>query len=378
MGKKYELDIPDINSEELTPNEEVYKKKSDKKTAKKRRKKIWRIFLIVFITLSSILLFLFGTRPGRSVLIHWASVYLSDKFNSEEDIFDFADTDDGVGDDASVDLNYSSSDENLKSEEYVSNYLIIGIEKIFDARNTDVIMIASINTYDNTIKLTSILRDTLVDLPGYSQNKINAAYAKGGADYLIEVIEKNFKIQIDGYASVDFDSFEDIVDSLGGVEIELSQKEADYLNTTNYISDPANRNVVAGLQVLNGNQVVGYCRVRKVPTLDGTNYDYGRTQRQRRVLEAIFEKYKSSNIIDMISIMNKCMTYVTTDVTTNQIKTELTNIVENKIMTLETLRIPENGAFTEADKIGNVTSALVPDLDVTIQTLHDFIYTKDE
>ena len=115
------------------------------------------------------------------------------------------------------------------------------------------------NTYDNTIKLTSILRDTLVDLPGYSQNKINAAYAKGGADYLIEVIEKNFKIQIDGYASVDFDSFEDIVDSLGGVEIELSQKEADYLNTTNYISDPANRNVVAGLQVLNGNQVVGYC-----------------------------------------------------------------------------------------------------------------------
>ena len=89
---------------------------------------------------------------------------------------------------------------------------------------------------DKTLKLTSLLRDSYVEIPGYKANKLNSAYSKGGVDLLIETIEKNYKIHIDGYASVNFEAFEKLVDMLGGVTIELGKEEAAYLNKTNYIS----------------------------------------------------------------------------------------------------------------------------------------------
>lgn len=96
---------------------------------------------------------------------------------------------------------------------------------------------------------------------------------------MVDTIEKNYKVQIDGYVSVDFKSFEKIVDLLGGVTIELGKEEAQYLNKTNYISQKKNRNVKKGVNHLNGNQVMGYVRVRKVKTLGGVNNDYGRIVR---------------------------------------------------------------------------------------------------
>ncbi len=237
-----------------------------------------------------------------------------------------------------------------RQEDYVMTCLLFGIEEIYGARNTDSMMLAAINTKDKTVKLASIMRDSYVQLPGHRPCKLNAVYAMGedraqGAELLVQAIEELYKIKIDAYASVNFESFEDIVDLLGGVTIELTKTERDYLNTTNYISNPANRRVVAGVQTLNGNQVVGYCRVRYVPTLGGAADDYGRTLRQRRVLNAIFEKYKSKGFFELISIANTCLGYITSNLTVDQISKGLEMVIENGITSLNSSRFPVEGTF---------------------------------
>lgn len=267
-----------------------------------------------------------------------------------------------------------------RQEDYVSNYLLFGLEEILDAQNTDTIMIASINTKDNTIKLTSILRDTYIESEEYRSHKINSIFALGGAKAFVKVIEEKFRISIDGYAYINFDSFEKIIDYLGGISMELGDEEAEYLNTTNYISNPANRTVTPGWNELNGNQALGYCRIRLVKTLGGANDDYGRTLRQRRVVKAVFNRYKSKGIIDLFRISNNILGYVKTNVNRQQIEEALENIIENKITKMETIRLPINGAYEAPNKYKSIGYPLLYDWDENITQLYQFIYldTREE
>ena len=291
--------VLDILDEDINP-------RIDDKKPKKGKKKKHRLLKgtgITLLIILALLLFAVGTKPGRSLLYKMASkfVFNNVQHNSDQE------------DDKEV-FDRREPSENVVREDYVYNYLIFGIEKIGGARNTDAILIGSINTKDGTLKLTSLLRDSYVEIPGYKANKLNSAYSKGGAELLIKTIEENYKIHIDGYASVDFDAFEKIVDLLGGVEIELGKEEAKYLNRTNYISKKSNRNVVAGKNQLNGNQVMGYVRVRKVKTLGGANFDYGRVVRQQRALSAMFDSLMSSkNLFKILPISTQALSHVTTD-----------------------------------------------------------------
>lgn len=265
-----------------------------------------------------------------------------------------------------------------RSEDYVSNYLIFGLEEIKNAKNTDTMMIASINTKDNTIKLTSLLRDTYIEMDNHNPNKLNAFYSIGGAKGLVDVIEEMYRIKIDGYAYINFESFEKVIDYLGGISIELGEKEAKYLNEKNYISIPENRNVEPGWNVLNGNQTLGYCRIRLVETLGGANDDYGRTLRQRRVLGAIFNKYKSKNIFDLISISNEILNFIKTNVTQSQIEKALEDMVENKIIKMNTIRVPVNGAYEAPIEYNGMGYPLIVDWDANIMELYQFIYLDTE
>ena len=265
----------------------------------------------------------------------------------------------------------------IRSEDYVKSYLIFGIESVsvdedgnitFDRSsigNTDAILLVSINSKDKTIKMTSILRDTFVEIPGFFANKINAVYSLGakgattaaeahekGAALLVKVIENTFRVKISGWACVNFKSFERIVDRLGGIDIELGEAEAKYLNKTNYISNPAYRNVSPGWNHLNGNQVLGYCRVRKVKTLGGANNDYGRTLRHRRVINAVIKKYTSSNLTELIPIMSDILGYVYTNLSEEEFTDALTMVIENRIFTSESLRIPVDGTFYDSATAG--------------------------
>jgi len=265
-----------------------------------------------------------------------------------------------------------------RQEDYVSNYLLFGVEEIDGANNTDSIMIASINTKDKTIKITSIMRDTYVETEEHGPSKINAIYAKSGAKAFVKVIEDYFRIKIDGYAYINFESFEKIIDTLGGIYIELGEEEAEYLNTTNYISNPKNRNVKPGLNLLNGNQALGYCRIRLVPTLDGTMDDFGRTIRHRRVIKAIFDQYKSKGLLELLRITNNILGYVKTNVSSEQIAKVIEDIVENKITKMDSKRLPVGGAFEVPVKYNGIGYPLIYDRDKNIIQLYEFIYLDTE
>lgn len=265
-----------------------------------------------------------------------------------------------------------------RSEDYVSNYLLFGVEEIDNARNTDAILIASINKKDCTIKLASLMRDTYIVDEDNKPHKLNSFFSRGGADRLVEIVEDNYRIKIDGYAYINFESFEKIVDLLGGISIELGEGEANYLNHTNYISNPQYRNVHAGINHLNGNQTLGYCRIRMVKTLGGATDDYGRTLRHRRVLSAIFNEYKSKGLIDLIVISKNIFKYIKTNLTQDQIEKILTDVVENKISDIETMRIPVNGAFEDPKEYNGVKYPIIVDWDANIEELYKFIFLDSE
>jgi polyisoprenyl-teichoic acid--peptidoglycan teichoic acid transferase len=281
-----------------------------------------------------------------------------------------------VVDPDSINLNSGGA---LRTDQDVINILLVGEEAINDggARGrTDSMMIATINVKQKALKLTSIMRDLYVAIPGYSDNKLNAAYHNGGMPLLKQTIEENFDIKIDGSVLVDFSGFEQIIDLLDGVEITLTANEASYLNRTNYISNPIYRNVRAGTQTLNGNQALGYSRIRYVKT-ESERDDFGRTSRQRTVLNAIFEKYKSKSLPELVTIMYDVLPLVTTDIDKSTIMDYLTTVVTLGTTELETMRIPVDNAYSNSSVRG--MSVLLPNtLQDNIDALHTFIFGVEE
>ena len=353
----------DFNTDNI-PNLDDYPKKKKKHTGLK-------IFIGILTCIILFASFLIFTKPGNRLITKLLANYISSSVNKDEPIT----PDSGENEDQVVsEYDWNTREIVGRKEDYVTNILLVGIEELFGARNTDTMMIASINTRDNTLQLSSLMRDSYVSVPGWKSTKLNAAYAHGGIELLRDTIEQNYKIHLDGYVSVNFESFEKIIDLLGGVEIQLGAKEAQYLNTTNYISNKAYRNVKEGINLLNGNQALGYCRVRKVPTYDGVNNDFGRTLRQRRVLEAIFEKYKNQNIIKLINTTNTCLGEVTTNLSTGQIENLLNAFLNINVSTIETKSIPIEGAYEAPKRYENTTWPILLDWDANIIDLYKTIY----
>ncbi len=190
----------------------------------------------------------------------------------------------------------------LASRSDVKNILLIGADKEKGgASRSDSIMIVSVNRTAGKVIVTSVLRDTHVDIPGECEAKINSAYAWGGANLLIQTIEQNFGLKIDGYAVVNFNMFTELVDGLGGIDIEVTENEADYINNRhNYKSETKPDHFESGESVhLNGYQTLWYARIRKLDS------DFMRTYRQRKVITAIAENIKTElltgNIFGLIS-----------------------------------------------------------------------------
>ncbi len=365
--KQQVMEIMDEDRQEPRRREEQPRQGKGKKTKRKKYRALKTVAVIIALLLVC-MGFMLGTKTGRRIIYRAAGNFVynnTDKAEEDEE------------EEASVIQHVPGT----RHEDYVTNYLIFGIEEFGGAKNTDSMMIATINTKDNTVKLTSLLRDSYVEIPGYKSNKLNAAYSRGGATLLIQTIETNYKIQIDGYASVDFKSFENIVDMLGGVTIELGKEEAAYLNKTNYISKKANRNVHAGVNQLNGNQAKGYCRVRKVKTLGGANNDYGRIVRQQRVLKAMFDSYVAPrNMLQLLPITKQGLGYVKTNLSQKQIEKAMEAVVENKVTKMETFRIPVDGAFDAPRRYNGIGYPLVLNWEKNRVELFKFIFgdTQEE
>ncbi len=200
------------------------------------------------------------------------------------------------------------------NNDYITNILLIGSDaKTSDQRGrSDSIMILTVDARSKSLKLVSLARDTLVNIPGHGYEKLTHAYAYGGAKLLLDTIESNFKIQIKDYISINFNSFIDLVDSLGGVEVDIKEKDISHLNDviansfniSNKESEEPQFIRMPGKQLLNGYQTLAYARIRKLDTI------YNRDERQRQVLNSIATKLSDAPISSYPSIINSLLPYV--------------------------------------------------------------------
>lgn len=261
-----------------------------------------------------------------------------------------------------------------RSEAGVYNILLLGLDK--DSGNlSDSMIVVTIDTNDKELKLTSFMRDTLVTIPGYSNNRINTVYRTGGIDLLKEVYAKNFNLCIDGYVAVNFSSLTQVIDKLGGVSVYMTETEANYLNTTNYIADPQYRNldVYTGTHWLNGAQATGYARIRHVSKGSEAN-DQARTSRQRQILEAIFDQFKNQSLTELLSLMESVLPLVTTDFTVAEMTDIATKSVAAGVLSadMQQFRIPVDNGFQ--DSMYNNMRILDLDFEKNIDELHRFIF----
>lgn len=254
--------------------------------------------------------------------------------------------------------------EQLKSDD-VLNILLIGqdSDKATGQRSrSDSMILLSVNKKNNTITMTSFMRDLYVQIPGgYTDNRINAAYRFGGAPLLDATIEKNFGVVIDGNIEVGFDQFVKIIDILGGVDVELTQAEAKYMQSCGYL-------FAAGKRHLNGQMALTYCRIRKIDS------DHYRTERQRKVLTALGESARNMSVTQMMALINQVLPYVYTDLSDSEIVTGATAALSilSSGGQIKSSKVPQSGQYY-GDLIMGM-QVLVPNLTLCNQYLKSLIY----
>ena len=186
----------------------------------------------------------------------------------------------------------------------IINILLIGQDSAVEGARSDTILLCSFNQEKNTVAMISFLRDMYVRIPGYGKDRINAAYSLGGAELLCKTLYENFGIEVDGNIRVDFARFRDIIDLLGGVKLDLTVAEAAFVNKHVPGSD-----LPEGESVLSGKQALMYARNRH--DVDG---DFSRTNRQRKLLRALINTYKSKRLTEMLSLVNEILPMISTDI----------------------------------------------------------------
>ena len=278
-----------------------------------------------------------------------------------------------------VQIPKSNEDLGISSKSYeakgVVNIVFFGLDRRNpdQASRSDSIMVVSIDNINKKVKVTSLMRDMYVPIPGKESNRINAAYAYGGPLLSIKTINSDFNLDIKNYVAVDFFGLEKLIDKVGGVQINVSAAEAKVLN--NYMSELNNLNgdkapdVKAGLQTLNGRQAVAYSRIRYVG-----HADYERTERQRRVLNELFKKIKAQGTVKIPGIISQLLPYVETSLTNSEILDYALECMKFNTNSIDQYRLPVDGYFKSESIRG--MSVLVPDMEKNKSLLHDFIYGK--
>lgn len=227
----------------------------------------------------------------------------------------------------------------------IINIALFGIDNrnSEDKGRSDSIMIFTVDKVTKKLKMSSIMRDSYVNIEGRGKDKINHAYAFGGPQLAIKTINQNFELNIRDYVTVDFGNMEDIIDSLGGIDLNIRQDELKYINA--YITELSSLKKVTpplitqtGNQRVDGIQAVAYSRIRYT-----SGGDYERTERQRIVLEALLNKIKSSGITQYPSIVNKLLPYVKTSLTSTDILKIGTDVLTSGITKIEQERFPVDG-----------------------------------
>ncbi len=260
---------------------------------------------------------------------------------------------------------YISSFE-LKSSPLVSNILLLGVDGNADSSSrSDSMILISVDFAHAKIKLASFLRDSWVEIPSKGRKgKLNSACTYGGPQLVVDTIEYNFGVDIDHYVMVDFKMFTQIIDSLGGVEVEVTEKEAKFINNTTRQTVESGENVR-----LNGEEALVYCRIRKLDS------DYMRTYRQRKVISALISQAKNAGISSLIETMNNIFPLIQTDMSAAEI-TGLAYKAGIGVLAfdIEQNRVPIDDHMSPKTINGQWVESL--DIEATKEYLQDYIYTN--
>ncbi len=273
------------------------------------------------------------------------------------------------------------SEEVQKSQETGSmagytNIALFGLdstEESLDAGNnrTDVMIIASINDRTGDVKLVSVYRDTYLDIGSGNYQKANAAYAYGGPEQAITMLNTNLDLNITDYATIGFGGVADMIDAVGGIEIDVQQDEIDHLN--NYQSTMATELgkeyvplTSTGLQTLNGLQATAYCRIRYT---DGG--DFKRTERQKEVLSKTFAKLKSAGPVAMLKAADSLASEVRTSLNAAEISALVLKALRMNIA--DTSGFP-NEQYRTVGYIGDQSCVIPIHLTDNVTWLHQYLF----
>lgn len=263
-----------------------------------------------------------------------------------------------------------------KNDSSITNILLLGTDGRpgEDAQRSDAMMILTVDNKNKSLKLTSLGRDTYVDIPGHGKQKLTHAYFYGKADLLIETIEENFKLDIHDYAQVDFYSFMDIVNVLGGVTVDVQESELKelnkFINETYKWYDHDDKGSIkyitkAGKQNLNAYQALSFARIRKN---DGT---MERDNRQRMVIEAMVKKLKGLPISKYNDLMNSVLPYVKTNMSPARILGLAKDVLSIGNFDITSLQFPLHPE--DEVRLGKA-GYVIPFEDYEVDILHDFIF----
>lgn len=222
----------------------------------------------------------------------------------------------------------------------VINILLIGQDETVPGvrARSDSMILVTFNTATKAVTFTSFMRDAYVQIPGYSPNKLNHAYQYGGVELLNKTLEVNYGVEVDGNIEVNFEQFKAVIDMLGGVEVELTEKESWYMGHVPGCEVPA------GKVKLNGEQALLYARIREIDS------DYNRTARQRNVLMGLAKAYKDRPVTEMFALLDDMMGMVTTNMTNAQMTEYGLRVIPVLAgSSFNTLQIPANGTFDQGN-----------------------------
>lgn len=279
--------------------------------------------------------------------------------------------------------------ENNVSLKGYRNIALFGVDardkSLGKGNRSDTIMIASINQETGDVKLVSVYRDTYLNLGNDSYNKCNAAYAKGGPEQAINMLNMNLDLNIEDYVTVGFTGLIETVDAIGGVEIEILEEEIRHLNNyqismvgtstdgkTFTATEGKDYTAVthAGKQTLNGLQATAYCRVRQVGD------DFMRAQRQRDVLAAIVEKAKQADVATLNKILDAVLPYVSTSLDVDEMVAVLGEVSKYNIVAEDGFPFAQ---YRTTGNLGSKGSCVIPvDLKANVLELHKFLFASGD
>lgn len=261
--------------------------------------------------------------------------------------------------------NLEKNSKELVSDDNVLNFLLVGTDSrgLNDRGRSDSMILVSLNKKTKKVVMTSFLRDTWVEIPDIGPQRLNAAYAYGGPPLLAKTIQANLGIRIDRYVTISFKSFKRVIDSIGGVDIRVTDEEIPYINKAVKDGEKIKQ---GGKYTLNGAQALAYSRIRYIGT------DFARTQRQRIVMDEIFRKLKGRKLSEMMDFLEEVLPNVSTNFEKGEVFWLVLRITEYLDYPREEQSIPNKSSYIDMVNDGMMVIGI--DFDKYCKELKESIY----